>query len=360
MMTQCLYENIRTSYDGSNIVKHTGRLSDGSVCGIILTIEEEEGPYNPPNPPSESCYAQYQTVSSITSWLQTTTGQFRFPNWAATENTTIFEYVVTDPNPSAFDHYVKFSSGNDHIIVKINDRFLVDGVYTKSEIKIFISSTRTLSSGAEYVEEQLFYYDQNSTPTELAHFILTPEDYTMSYDGSWFCVKEIPLPPAPSTILLTGVTNGGNTTMVQNQIITFKDSGANSNYGNNQRYAYTFTIPTTKRLELTFNDFRFEHATYAMYDRLGLIVDGQNVSIPWMQSSATITQPWSASFGGTYWDSSQSKPGWLLPMDFARAISLGWVQTTPTILSNLTTLTFLFFSDSSVPDRGWNINIKCI
>lgn len=168
-----------------------------------------------------------------------------------------------------------------------------------------------------------------------------------------------PAPPEPSTILLNNITNGGSTDMVQNQIITFKDSGADSNYGNSERYNYTFSIPQNTSFELTFNDFRLEHSGFAMYDRLGLIVDGQNANIPWMQSSATIAPPWSSSYGGSSWNSTRSKPGWLVPLDFARARSLGWDEQ-PTILSNVTTLEFVFFSDSSVPDRGWSINIKAI
>ena len=168
-----------------------------------------------------------------------------------------------------------------------------------------------------------------------------------------------PPPPPPSTILLNNSTTGGSTDMAPNQVITFKDSGDDGDYSSNEYYTFIFNNTGGQSLELTFNDFTFEHSTYAMYDRLGLIVDGQNASIPWMQSSSTSSVPWGASFEGSAWNSSQSSPGWIVPLGPTRAILLGWDDQAPTVIA-CTTLKFLFFSDSSVNRAGWDITIKCL
>ena len=141
---------------------------------------------------------------------------------------------------------------------------------------------------------------------------------------------------------------------------TFKDSGNDSNYSSSENYKITFDAQEGGNWNLTFNSFEFEHNNSSMYDRLGIETSDlggvfTNVSIPWLQTSATSSTPWSTSFGGSRWDSASSKNGYVVPENTTRAILLGWNQQPVTI--NARYIRFTFYSDSSSTDPGWDITL---
>jgi len=173
-----------------------------------------------------------------------------------------------------------------------------------------------------------------------------------------FCnVRRVTTYESPTLKLLNSSTN--NTTPV-GLAWTFKDSGNDSNYSSNENYKITFDAQEGGTWTLTFNSFTFEHAASSMYDRLGIQTssDGTtftNVSIPWMQKSASSSPPWSSSFAGSQWNSTSSKNGYIVPENTTRAILLGWDQQPVNI--NARYIRFTFFSDSSSNDPGWNITL---
>ena len=166
-----------------------------------------------------------------------------------------------------------------------------------------------------------------------------------------FCkVRKMTTYESPTLKLLDSSTN--NTAPV-GLSWTFKDSGIDNNYGNNENYNITFDAQGGGNWNLTFNSFTFEHTTSSMYDRLGIQTSSDgvvftNVSIPWMQTGLT-------SFAGSSWSSLASRNGFILPKDMDRAISLGWDQQPVTI--NARYIRFTFFSDGSSTEPGWNISL---
>ena len=97
-----------------------------------------------------------------------------------------------------------------------------------------------------------------------------------------------------------------------------------------------------------------------MYDRLGIetSADGTNftnATVSWLQKSATSTVPWSTSFAGSYWNSTSSKNGYIVPENMPRAILLGWDQQ-PVVI-NARYIRFTFISDSSSNEPGWSIDL---
>ena len=97
-----------------------------------------------------------------------------------------------------------------------------------------------------------------------------------------------------------------------------------------------------------------------MYDRLSIEtsndgVNYSNVSINWLQTSATSTPNYSTSFGGSAWNSNNSKNGWILPQNTPRAILLGWDEQPTQIAERY--IRFRFISDGSSQYAGWDINL---
>jgi hypothetical protein len=174
-----------------------------------------------------------------------------------------------------------------------------------------------------------------------------------------FCnAKKTTTLQAPQIKLLNSATT--NTTQT-GQAFHLKDSGADNNYNANENYMITFDCGDNNGWQLTFNNFAFEHSTYAMYDRLSIQtssdgVNYSNVSISWLQTSATSTPNYSTSFGGSAWNSNTSKNGWILPKDTPRAILLGWDEQPTQIADRY--IRFRFTSDGSAQDIGWDINLR--
>ena len=168
---------------------------------------------------------------------------------------------------------------------------------------------------------------------------------------------------SPAVVLLT--QNYGNTPFT-NGAYEFRDSGDLANdYGNSQNtWIAVFDAGENNTWSLSFGDFSFEHSTYAMYDRLGVQSSTDNstwtnLSVNWMQaSSSSSSLPWSQSFGGSSWNSSNSKNGWILPKDTTRAILNGMDSNNPVVTVNDRFVRFVFYSDSSTTAAGWDISLQ--
>ena len=174
-----------------------------------------------------------------------------------------------------------------------------------------------------------------------------------------------PLVPPISEVKLTSGTSGGTSTMVSTQQIEFRDSGGiGGNYSPNELYDYTFENTSGTGFEISVGAFSFEEYTYNQYDRLGIVVsnDGvnfSNVSVSWLQTSSTTTCPWSSSFGGSAWNSTASRNGYIFPSNNARAISspLNWNGSNIVITEKY--LKFCFTSDNSAQFPGWDLTVIC-
>ena len=170
--------------------------------------------------------------------------------------------------------------------------------------------------------------------------------------------------PSSQTVILNNTTNGTLVGLTNNT--TFTDSGSGGNYNSNENYSITFDAGSGYTVNMTINDFAFEHTTNQMYDRLGVQTSSDgitftNTTIPFFQKSSTSTPPWSSSFAGSSWNSTASTNGYILPKDTTRAILLGGVpnNTFPATITYPTRFVrFYFFSDGSSQDDGWDITLQ--
>ena len=165
------------------------------------------------------------------------------------------------------------------------------------------------------------------------------------------------------TVILNNTSN--NTTRNLTNSTTFVDSGdTGGDYTSNENYSITFDAQAGYTVDMIVNDFQFEHSTYRMYDRLGVQgsndgVNFTNLSVQWLQTSATSTPTWSSSFyGSNAWNSTGADNGYILPKDTSRAILLSSGTFPVTINTGYRYIRFYFRSDSSVNDDGWDITLQ--
>lgn len=164
------------------------------------------------------------------------------------------------------------------------------------------------------------------------------------------------------TVILNNTSN--NTTKNLTNSTTFVDSGdTGGDYTSNENYSITFDAQSGYTININVTDFTFEHSTYRMYDRLGVQgsndgVNFTNLSVQWLQKSATSTPTWSDSFyGSNAWNSTGADNGYIFPKDTARAILLSSGSFPVTINTGYRYIRFYFRSDSSVNDEGWNMTL---
>ena len=154
---------------------------------------------------------------------------------------------------------------------------------------------------------------------------------------------------------------------IASEINFFDAGGAGGDYEPNKAYTIDFDVGTGYQAKFIINDFGFEHASFQMYDYLGIQVSNDGVTyqnfsgIPWMNKSATSTAPWSTSYAGTTQTSSGSygTDGYIIPADIAQAQSYDSTAQFPyTFQTSFRFLRFIFFSDGSQQEEGWDITIQ--
>lgn len=171
--------------------------------------------------------------------------------------------------------------------------------------------------------------------------------------------------PSSATVALTGGPGGTNgTTQGLTNNTTFTDSGSGSNYSSNENYSIIFDAGSGYTIDMILNDFAFEHTTTKMYDRLGVQGSNDNITytnlnVPWFQRSDNDVPTYGFNFfASASWNSSGSKPGYIIPKDTPRAILLGSGSFPATVNTSYRYLKFFFISDSSATDDGWNITLQ--
>tara|TARA_R100000951_G_scaffold149_1_gene694 strand:+ start:360 stop:1631 length:1272 start_codon:yes stop_codon:yes gene_type:complete len=167
------------------------------------------------------------------------------------------------------------------------------------------------------------------------------------------------------TVILNNTSN--NTIRNLTNSTTFVDSGdTGGDYTSNENYSITFDAQQGYTINISVTDFRFEHTTYRMYDRLGVQgsndgVNFTNLTVQWLQKSATSTPTWSDSFfGSNAWNSTGSDNGYIFPKSTSRALLIGGVpnNTFPaTINTSYRYIRFYFRSDSSTNQDGWDMTL---
>ena len=174
--------------------------------------------------------------------------------------------------------------------------------------------------------------------------------------------EEVPVPiPSSETIRLDNSTNG--TTRVLTNNTTFLDSGGSGGpYNNNENFFMDFDAGEGYSVTMLINSFEFEHSNSVMYDRFSVQVSNDgftytNVILDGFQTTAVTTYPYTSSYGGATYNSSQSYPGWILPSTPARYAELGG-NISQTINLNARYVRFGFTSDGSATRAGWNITLK--
>lgn len=164
------------------------------------------------------------------------------------------------------------------------------------------------------------------------------------------------------TVILNNTSN--NTIRNLTNSTTFVDSGdTGGDYTSNENYSITFDAQQGYTTDIIVNDFQFEHSAYRMYDRLGVQgsndgVNFTNLSVQWLQKSATSTPTWSSSFyGSNSWNSTGTDNGYIFPKDTSRAILLSSGTFPVTINTGYRYIRFYFRSDTSVNDDGWDMTL---
>jgi len=181
--------------------------------------------------------------------------------------------------------------------------------------KVMAANPQTFQTGAEY--EKLIGVALQDAIAGSVIKIMEEGYCTVRADGP----EEI-----SGNILLTS-GNSGNVFGVQDNGgagIRFQDSGgAGGNYSPNESYDITFDAGPGETIKIIIDvssSWQFEHATFALYDRLGFqtSTDGTTFTngpnIIGMEQSATSTAPWSQSF-------SSDPSGYIFPKEFDGAAS---------------------------------------
>ena len=231
--------------------------------------------------------------------------------------------------------------------------------------------TYNAPTGAGNKNSMIFFRFRWSTPYQMClEYTLQEEGKATSYNPytdepyapSTPVASGVDIPTTPQDILLDDTTTGDTVNITTNT--RFRDSGADNPYSPNESYVMTFVAPAGATASFTINSFGYEHSTGAMYDRLG--IQGSNDNATWVnltlagfQTSATTTPPYSDSFGGVSYNSSQSINGWIFPKDTARMVEIGG-DPNATFNTGYRYLRFWFESDFGTQDAGWDLNITAI
>jgi len=167
--------------------------------------------------------------------------------------------------------------------------------------------------------------------------------------------------PSSETVILNNTTN--TTSRNLTNATTFTDSGSGGDYSNNENYSITFDAQAGYTAKITVNDIAFEHTNSRMYDRLGVQgsndgVTFVNLSVPWLQTSASSSPTWNEFFfGNNSWNSAGADNGYIFPENTTRAILLSSGTFPVDINTGYRYIRFYFISDSSSTDDGWDMTL---
>ena len=177
-------------------------------------------------------------------------------------------------------------------------------------------------------------------------------------------IVEPPVPPTPVIPDDISVSLDASDTVYvlsTGQKCFFTDSGGEpGNYSSNENLTAVFDAGVGGAFSILFHSFSFEGTTNAQYDKLFIrsSSDGitfSEVDIIWCHSMADNNVS-TTSFAGSQWDSVGSNEGWVVPIDVARAILLGFEEGVPAIIPSRY-VQFQFYSDGSTTRPGWDIQI---
>jgi len=191
--------------------------------------------------------------------------------------------------------------------------------------------------------------------------VSTGDDVQVVTEGLTTARRDTTFLPSSETVILNNTTN--TTSRNLTNATTFTDSGSGGNYSGNENYSITFDAQAGYTAKVTVNDIAFEHSTQRMYDRLGIQgsndgVTFVNLSIPWLQTSASSSPTWNEFFfGNNSWNSEGADNGYIFPKDTTRAILLSSGTFPVDINTNYRYIRFYFRSDNSSNDDGWNMTL---
>ena len=274
--------------------------------------------------------------------------------------------------------YFETADFNSTILIK--NQMIFTNIYYNAE-----SLKKTEGSlGAEAFIETI------STPDIITEYPEVPEQIIPQPD----IIENFPAVPA-SSIIYNYDTEGFSTTLVSTDLnqtpannsartinlgspvyeyyMNFTDDGGASNYTDNNNRSLTFDAGAGNYIWVRFNSFKFEHSTGVMYDRAGMTASDVLTDLPLASANLnTTTAPllspllinsattsplnaWSGSYG-----SSSSTNNFILPSrsdttpirgaNFAPNVGV-WFQIKARYMR------FWFYSDGSVQDNGWNMDI---
>lgn len=290
---------------------------------------------------------------------------------------------ILDPN-STLEHSKYIDVGG-----ALDIKALANGVNTS------ITPNFTFSPSQKYVLNTYNYSGSRIPAMLLFRFRWTSPytmaiEYTLNINGdadSYNMATDVPYQPQPPAQAGTPApvdnplevrlddTTDGTTVVLQTadagaiaSEINFYDSGgAGGDYTPNELYVIDFDVGSGYQTKLTFNDFAFEHASFSMYDRLGIQVSNDGVNyvnisgIPWLNKSTVSTPPYSTSYGGSSQSSTSSygTDGYILPENTTQAQTYDPTATFPYVFQTaFRYVRFNFISDGSAQDEGWNITIE--
>lgn len=167
------------------------------------------------------------------------------------------------------------------------------------------------------------------------------------------------------TVLLNNTTNGTTRNLTNDTSFFDSGAGAGGDYASNENYQIIFDAQAGYTADVVVNDIEFEaQGSTGQYDRLGIQgsndgVTFVNLSVSWLQRMATSTFPYSTSFAGASFNSASSINGYVFPTTTTRAILLGSGSIPgATINTGYRYIKFLFFSDGSSQQAGWDMTLQ--
>jgi len=159
------------------------------------------------------------------------------------------------------------------------------------------------------------------------------------------------------TVELNSTTNGTTRGLTNNT--TFTDSGGTGgSYGANENYSITFDAGSGNSINMAINSLAFEHTNLRYYDRLGMQessdgVNFTNVSYTGFHKSNNQTPPY-GSYTFNSAGATNDTPGQIFPNGTSMITAAGGSLS---ITTGSRFLQFIFRSDSSSQQAGWNISL---